>query len=229
MKKTIVFLAVVLAFLNLPSTTKQCINFKCSQMRIPLYQKALGFLDRHYSYARLTRTILDGAPADKGRLLKLFEWTSDNIRRVPEGYPVIDDHVWSIITRGYGASDQSADVFVTLCHYARIQAFYRVIYSLDKKRALVISFARLEGDYRAFDTYNGTYFLNREGEFARTRDLKEGTWRLKADKSSGPAVDYQEFFNNLPDEVSRGFDRGSIQSPLTRFIYAFREWVKRKK
>ena len=56
--------------------------------------------------------------------MEIFIWTCENIRKQPDGLPVIDDHVWHIIIRGYGEPDQSSDVFTTLCNYAGIRAFY---------------------------------------------------------------------------------------------------------
>ena len=46
----------------------------------------------------------------KKKTLKIFIWTHKNIRKAPEGLPVIDDHVWHTIIRGYGINDQSSDV-----------------------------------------------------------------------------------------------------------------------
>ena len=47
----------------------------------------------------------------------------NNIRYVPE-MPVIDDHPFHIIIRGYGVNDQFEDIFTLLCNYAGIDAYY---------------------------------------------------------------------------------------------------------
>ena len=59
------------------------------------------------------------------RVLAVFDWTARRIQPTPEGWPVVDDHILNIIIRGYGMTDQRADVFATLTTYAGVPAFWQ--------------------------------------------------------------------------------------------------------
>ena len=115
----IVLLLVSLVFLlNVQVTTRQGINYKVTSIKIPLYLKLLDFFDRHYNYISLVSRITHGCINKETKILALFNWCYANIKDQPETLPVVDDHVWHIIIRGYGAGEQSSDVFTTLCNYA---------------------------------------------------------------------------------------------------------------
>ncbi len=132
--KPIVILIIIIGIttlININVTTEQCINYRCHSIRIPLYLKVLDFFDRHYHYKQLVREIIKNEKTDEGRVIKIFTWTYGNIRKVPSGFPVIDDHVWHIIIRGYGANDQFQDVFSTLCNYAGLEANFYYLFNND--------------------------------------------------------------------------------------------------
>lgn len=233
MKKIIVAITVVTiifsclaAILNIDVVTKQCINFQCATIKIPLYLKLLGFLDRHYNYKRLVAGILKGAATQEEKAVNLFAWTSNNIKKAPEGFPIVDDHVWYIIVRGYGASDQSSDVFVTLCNYAGLKAFYRIVYTKDRKSAIVLSFVELGGKWAVFEPYNGVYFENNSGLPASVGDIKSNNWKARNISGTGGDIDYGKYFENLPDNIHKGFSRAEMQSPLKRIFFEFKKWLK---
>ena len=110
--------------LNFTVTTQKGVNFKVQTIKIPLYLKALDFFDRHYNYKLITKRIIRDAQNEQDKAMKILEWTYKNIKRQPKELPVIDDHVWHIIVRGYGLNDQFSDVFTTLCNYAGMDAFF---------------------------------------------------------------------------------------------------------
>lgn len=212
-------------FLNMRVTTRKCVNFKCGIVEMPLFLKLLDFYDRHYNYHNLLRTVIPSSATPQEKAMAIFIWTHNNIKRLPDGYPVIDDHVWHIIVRGYGVQDQSADVFVTLCNYSGLDAFYRVIYSKDRQNEIILSFVRFEDGFAVFDTYNGNYFKNNRGSFASVDDIKNNNWIVSAFRSS-PQVDYGRFFESLPADVGSGFSRGKWQHPFNRLIFEVRRWLR---
>lgn len=229
MKKTIgILLSLALMFigvliiLNIPVITRKGVNYNWSEIKIPLYLKILDFFDRHYNYKELVRNIVIESNTDEDRIMKIFEWTYKNIRKVPEGYPIIDDHVWHIIVRGYGASDQASDVFTTLCNYAGRDAFFCYIFSDDKSSRIPLSFVKLNSRWYVFDPYTGAYFRNNNGDIANINEIRMGNWKLKslADSITG-YPDYKKYIINLPISIKQGLSRANIQSPLRRLIFEF--------
>lgn len=206
--------------LNIETTTRQGVNLKVRTLRIPLYLKALDFLDRHYNYKMLVKTVTAGAKTDEERAIKLLEWTHGNIRKNPESLPVVDDHAWHIIIRGYGLDDQFQDVFTTLCNYAGLDAFFNRVYSEDKK-GRSLSFVKLDDKWGVFDAYNGVYFKNVNGKIANLDDLSSGNWRAFNVGGGDIPNHYEKLFKNLNSDRFGDwtFSRAAIQSPIRRFIY----------
>ena len=93
---------VIVAVADLPTTTQQGVNYVVSAHSLPLYAKALDFVDRDSNYRRLSAAVMAGAAGDEAKMRAAFDWTTANIRATPLGFPVIDDHTWHIIVRGYG-------------------------------------------------------------------------------------------------------------------------------
>lgn len=215
---------IIVIFLNFQVSYKQGINFQVRSVSIPLYLKVMDFFDRHYNYKNLTGKIISPSDSEEQRVMKLLAWTHDNIRDVPEGFPVVDDHVWHIIIRGYGTVDQSNDVFTTLCNYAGVDAFFDFIYSADKNKMVVLSFVKLNNSWRVFDSYNGVYFKNRKGGIASLEDIKEGDWMVSsAARIIRQNSDYAKYLENLSPIGDIGFKRANIQSPLRRLIFQFKK------
>jgi hypothetical protein len=189
-----------------------------------LYLKALDFLDRHYNYKILTGRIISGSGGAEERALRILNWTCNNIRKNPYDLPVVDDHPWHIIVRGYGLDDQFQDVFTTLCNHARLDAFfYKVPLLSDQKKGKVLSFIRFDRGWAVFDAYRGIYFRNAKGGLATVDDISNGDWKAVS-ISNGEAPDlYGMFFENLRSvEYARWrSSRAAIQSPFRRLIYFF--------
>jgi len=213
--------------LNIDVTTRKGINFQVQTIRTPLYLKLLNFFDRHYNYKNLVKRLINNSDNEKERVMKLFEWTNYNIKRVPEDFPVIDDHVWHIIIRGYGTSDQSSDVFTTLCNYAGIDAFFTKVYTQDHSRRILLSFVRINGRWSVFDPYHGVYFKDNKGDLADIETLKLNRgWTIEGQKEKSEVVDYSSYFQNLPDIKDIGLKRANIQSPLKRLVYEIKKLLK---
>ena len=191
-------LIVIIVILNTGVSTKQGVNYKVHTLRMPLYLKILDFFGRHYNYKLIVERITGDSSGEKDKVLKIFEWTHKNIRKTPEGYPVIDDHVWNIIVRGYGEDDQSSDVFTTLCNYAGLDAFLSWIDTKSHDYYIVLSFVRINGALRVFDPYNGVYFKNNKGKLADIEEIGKGNWLIeKINTSNSHDVEYANYFKNL--------------------------------
>ena len=214
-------LAAAAIILNLGVTTLQGVDYKVRVIRLPLYLKLMDFFDRHYNYGVLAKRIVSGARCDEDRAMRIFEWTYKNIRNNPEELPVVDDHVWHIIVRGYGTDDQFQDVFDTLCNYANLDAFYFSVYPEKGNDRKALSFVRSGKRWVVFDVYSGVYFINKNGAIASINDLSGGDWEAVSIAKKEITCDYGRYFKRLNsiDFKKWWLSRGAIQSPARRFIY----------
>lgn len=214
----LISILLCVAALNLPVTTKQGVNYVVSTKRMPLYFKVLGFFYRHFAYQQLIKEITKDAKSDRGKILAIFKWTYKNIKQRPEGWPVIDDHVWHIVIRGYGENDQAADVFATLCNYAGVDAFYSWVYTRDRKQRIPLSFARIDSKWVVFDPFHGIYFKVEKDKLADVEAIRSGSgWTIEA-QDEKPTIDYAIYFDNLPPVKEIELKKANTQSPLNRLL-----------
>lgn len=220
-----VFIVCAGIILNLNVTTQQCIDYECHTISMPLYLKILDFFNRHYHYKQLVKNIVKDVATDEERVIKMFNWTYKNIKKAPAGLPVVDDHVWYTIVRGYAVNDQFSDVFTTLCNYAGIDAFYDWAYTQDKSGRISLSFIKINGKWYIFDPYRGAYFKDRAGNFATLEILKLGDGYIieYLDKQTTIDIDYGRYLTNLASLKEIGLVRPKIQSPLNRFLFEIKK------
>lgn len=209
--------------LNLQVSYYQGINYKITRVRIPLYLKIIDFFSRHYHYRELIKEIIGTSKGKEEKIFNLFEWTHKNIRNQPEGFPVIDDHVWHIIIRGYGVDDQFQDIFTTLCNYAGLEAFFLWVDSNEGKRRIPLSLVKIKEGWAVFDPYNGVYFKDSKYNFADIQTIKSGDYLLEA-ITQPIKVDYSSYIHNLPTVKNIGLTRANTQSPLNRLLFELKEW-----
>jgi len=218
---------IIIAILNTEVSTKQGINYKIHAVRIPLYLKIIDFLDRNYNYKQLVKSIINKEDNDEVRIKKIFDWTYQNIRKQPEGLPIIDDHVWYTIVRGYGATEQSSDVFTTLCNYAGMESFYSWIFNRANTHKIALSFVKTHSGWIVLDQRQGVYFKNKEGHLAGIEEIKNGNYIIEGLPGITTSdFDYREYFANLPDIKDISLSRGKIQSPINRLKYEFRKRMR---
>ncbi len=220
----IVVIIIILLILNINVTTRQGINYQWHTIKLPLYLKILDFFDRHYNSKQLVRTIIKDAPTQQEKVMQIFNWVHQNIKKAPEGLPIVDDHVWHIIIRRYGVDDQFQDVFTTLCNYAKVNAFFIEVGSEKGRKNKPLSFIKLKRGWSVFDAYYGVYFKNRRGETANIEDLLSSDWQAFSISNKEIPNYYPEYFNNLQtvNYTSWKFSRPATQSPISRFIC----WIK---
>lgn len=221
----IIIVIIIALILNINVTTQKGTNYQWYSVKIPLYLKILDFFDRHYNYKELTKTIIKDAKNDEERVMKIFTWTCENIRGVPYGFPIIDDHVWYIIVRGYGAADQYSDVFTTLCNYAGIDAFFSLVDTKDRVRIIPLSFVKIKEKWCVFDPFRGVYFKNNKGSLADVKVIKSGRYSVQG-RTGAIEMDYSSYISNLPSIKDMGFKRANIQSPLNRLLFEIKKWRK---
>ncbi|MDD4979781.1 MAG: transglutaminase-like domain-containing protein [Candidatus Omnitrophica bacterium] len=212
----ILILISIFVFLNISVTTRQGINYELHTIKIPLYLKVLDFFDRYYNYKELTKRIVKDAGSEEEKIMRIFEWTHNNIRKAPQELPLVDDHAWYIIVRGYGAKDQSQDVFTTLCNIAGIDAFFSTVSNEDKTDEIPLSFVKMQKKLYVMDAYHGVYFKNSKGRLA---DIESRNDWVKVSLDNEPNIDYTPYLDNLCTIKDFYLSRPSIQSPLNRLLF----------
>lgn len=224
----LVLLFFVLA-LNIKVYTRQGVDYNISFIKIPLYLKLFDFFNRHSNYRALVSRIVDKMDSKEQKALKIFAWTYNHIKSQPPGLPIIDDHVWHTIIRGYGAGEQSSDVFTTLCNYAGLNAFYSWAFTAEHTDKIVLSFVKIEGNWVIFDVRHGIYFQDKSGRLADINEIKGGDYSTKkiADTSE-PGTDYKVFFANLPAMDDASLCRANRQSPVNRLIFELKKRINPK-
>lgn len=210
---------VSLAFAaNLPVTTRQGVNFEVSTHRLPLYLKAFEFLDRDAQYRQLAREITQGAASDQERVVAVFDWTARRIQPAPDGWPVVDDHILNIIIRGYGLSDQRADVFATLTTYSGVPAFWRKVHAPGTRDGVILTFVHVDGRWVVADVANGFLFRTVSGGLASADDF--ASRRVTMPAAAGSLVlgstPYSQVFTQLRTPPIPRPLRAELQMPWPR-------------
>jgi hypothetical protein len=223
--------ASVLCLFNIKTSTRQGINHKVRVYNIPLYIKAIEFIDRDYRYRALAREITQEKPDDEEKVLAIFQWVRANIKTdIPDGWPIYDDHILNIIIRGYAASDQINDVFTTLCAYSGLPAGWTRVFVPGNRQGLVLSLVNVRGRWLVFDLFRGVYFINREGKIASTDDILSG--RYKKDGSSSrtgsSSLTYEDYFKHMERYLGNITLRAEKQMPFHRMFYEARGLLGRK-
>jgi hypothetical protein len=208
------------------------INGRYSVIKMPLYVKWTQFLARHYEYARLAREITSGKKGDEEKTLAILEWTRDNLKDIPPGMPVCDDHILNIIIRGYAVPEQFQEVFTTLCSYSGVQAFYEKVYDCEHRKKYIISYVKIAGKWRPFDAHTGIYFKNHMNHIASVEDIASD--RSLIDKAGIDnifieGIPYKEFFLNLKPVTGPMTLRAQKQMPFHRILYEMRKALKIEK
>lgn len=202
-------------------------NQKIHEYKIPLYLKVLNFFDRHYNYGWVVKRITEDVEGDEEKILTLLEWTVGNIYRQPESLPVMDEHVWSVIVRRYGDIGNFNDAFSTLCNYAGINAFLKVVEA--EKITTVVTLARIDQKWTVIDPANGVYFRNSKGGMASIEDMKRGDFKaVRVTNIVNWVIDYSLIPGGLPEKINfglLGIGRANIQSPVNRFLFQLMQWI----
>ena len=208
-----------------PASTRQGVNFQVSTHSIPSYVKIIDFFHRHYQYRFVARDITRDLTSDRARVLAVFDWTRRHIRAVPQGWPIVDDHILNIMIRGYGAEDQMADVFTTLSTYAGVPAFWQQMRTERGDGWQVLAFARVDGRWAMFDVANNVVLRDQQGRLADLAALYADP-ALMATVAAMPAPDgvpYSRYLERLrPLPVPHPL-RAEQQMPVARCLFELRK------
>ena len=131
---------------------------------------------------------------------------------------MVDDHILNIIIRGYGLSDQRADVFATLVTYAGVPSFWRNVKAPGTRDGVILTFARVDGRWVVLDVANGLMFRNERGELASAEDFAANHATLPAAARSlmTGSTPYSRVFTQLRMPPIPRLLRAELQMPWPR-------------
>ncbi len=219
--------AAALALLFVPTDTRQGVDYVVTSRTTPLYAKALDFVRRDLRYRDLAARITEGRRTDIERVMAVYRWTRENIRDVPPGVAVVDDHIWNIVVRGYGTDDQKVDVFTTLATYGKARAFWTLLRPVRSCNYLPISLVQVDGRWIVLDVVNGIVFADARGRSASTEDLagEPGIVSSAARGRRYHGLPYTDYFENFcPAAVPKTL-RAEKQMPRLRLLFETRAMV----
>jgi hypothetical protein len=205
-----------------PTTRFVGVDFVISQQTLPLWVKAVEFVDRDANLARTAGAVLSGVEGEEARAAAALAWTRANIRYAPPGLPVVDDHIWHIIVRGYGQSDQMADVFTTLLAYSGVRAYWAFVG--ERPGQIPMSYVWIRDRWRVFDVMRGIAFRNVAGELATPEEIAADHTLIRL--AAAPIVDdiegYLARFAGYQAAPAPAVLRAELQMPGRRLWYETR-------
>ena len=218
-------IAAIAAVVMLPAHTRQGVDFHVSTLSIPAYVKVTDFVDRHWHYGLLAREVAAGQSTDRARAVAIYRWTREHVRHAPDGWPIVDDHILHIIIRGYGQSDQLADVFTTLTSYAGLPSYWIKIRRAEGN--VIFSLVNIDGRWTVFDVWNDFAFLDERGDWPDATQLAADP-TLADPIVRGFAVNgrpYADYLAELPQHPAPHTTRAELQMPWPRVLYEVRRAV----
>ena len=224
----VVVMAIGVTVACWPTTRYVGVNHVVSTQQLPLWAKATDFIDRDANLASATRTILGAVNGDEAKAAAAMAWTRANIRPIPAGFPIVDDHVWYIMVRGYGQDDQRADVFTTLLAYGGVPAYWMVIGT--PPNSLTLSYALVGGLWRIYDVSNGIAFRNAGGELATPDEISANHDLVRA-SAAGVIADvdaYVAAFDGYASPLAPEVLRAHLHMPGRRLWHEARRLLGRQ-
>lgn len=218
-------LATVMTIACWPTTRLVGVNYVVTPETLPLWAKVVNFIDRDVNLSRLARVVLSGAADDEARAAAALAWTRANVRPTPPGLPVIDDHVWHIVVRGYGQPDQQADVFTTVLTYSGLPAYWHLIGARPEE--VPLSYVWIRDRWRVYDVARGLVFRDRGGDLATPEVIATdaGLVRAAAATAGLDADRYLAHFAGYRAPRAPDVLRADLQRPGRRLRHELRKLI----
>ena len=209
-----------------PATRWQGVNYHVQQQHMPLGLKLVAFLHRDAEYRHLVSTLVPSRADRDATILQLFEWTRAHIRPVPEGFPIVDDHVWDIIVRGYGTQDQAADVFATLCAYAGIPAQLQFLRISGRAAAFGVALVQCSHGWGVFEPQHHIIIRSADGSVASLAQVHADPTLIARCVPNQMFAGYPlaRYFETLPSGLDAGFSKPDQQMPWRRLRMVPSRW-----
>jgi hypothetical protein len=209
---------VVAAFWPVSRSTG--VNHVVSRSTLPMWKKASEFLARGGHLEQTADLALGHVSGEEPKALAALAWTRANITHAPPDRPVIDDHIWNVIVRGYGQADQLADVFTTLLTYQGVPAFWSNVGRSPMVNP--VSYVWIAHQWRVFDVARGLIFRTESGALATAADLAAdpGIVRRTAQQARLADLDgYLALFEGYRPPDRPDILRAELQMPRRRLAF----------
>lgn len=248
MKKKILYSSILLLivlciiFMTNQGTRYTGINYIVVEERVSNFKKITDFYERYRNYKKLIEKI----NLDKGKDNKVINtatWIYDNIEKISDNETIIDSHTWTIIERRMGVNDQFSDALSVLLVFNNTDSFFRSIFN---GKGHPLTFFKHKNYWSLIDPYYGVYFLNKQNQFCKLKNLKNKNcffFHLKfgeINKNHLGKIFYDKKFNNLKNledyynflfkdlpkskeiddtDIYKRGGRSYVQKPLHRLVY----------
>jgi hypothetical protein len=222
-------IAMTVTIASWPTGRYVGVNYVVGRELVPLWKKASEFVERDARLRRISEDVLGDVSGSRAKADKALGWTLVHIAHAPKGKPVIDDHIVSIIERGYGESDQQADVFTALLTYAGVPAYWQ---SLGKAPdQLPISYALIDGRWSVFDVTRGLIFRTATGDPATPEDIEQDPDLVRREAlaagMAGLVDNYWSYFRDYRAASPPNVLRAELQMPWPRLSFELRKAMGR--
>jgi hypothetical protein len=217
---------VLLALLvgQIPTAGLEGVDDRIIVHRMPLWEKAAKFYIRHREFLQWAEEAAGGETDPQRRVLRLMEWTRSQVKPIPSGLPLVDDHISHIVLRHYGNDGQLAEVFTALATYTGNEGRWGKASSPPGASArAILCFIESGGKWWALDVWNGGWFETASGQIATIENFKHPErlrQRGQAPEQLG-GLPYISYFQDVEGVFKRSFSRARGQMPWPRLLMLF--------
>ncbi len=209
---------VLLLVAQIPATSLEGQNATVKVHHLPLWEKVARFWIRHREFQRMAEEAAAGETDARKRVLRLMEWTRKQVRLIPPGLPLIDDHISHIVLRHYGNEGQMAEVFTALTRYTGNPGLWEWSGIPGSTERIVLSFVQSDDGWWVFDVLHGAWFETENGRIATVQDFA-ALDRLRP-RGGAPETlggkPYLRYFGAAHKVFEKSFSRAAEQMPWPR-------------
>ncbi|MDE3242187.1 MAG: hypothetical protein KGO52_05645 [Nitrospirota bacterium] len=205
---------------QIPTTGLEGVDDRMIVHRMPLWEKAAKFYLRHRQFQRWAEEAAGGETDPQRRVLRLMEWTRSQVKPIPSGLPLVDDHISHIVLRHYGNDGQLSEVFTALTTYTGNEGRWEAYSPPGASARAALCFIESEGKWWVFDVWNDGWFETPSGQIATIEDFKHPEQlrrRGQAPELLG-GLPYINYFQDVEGVFVRSFSRASGQMPWHRLL-----------
>ena len=211
-----------------PVQTRIGVDYEWSERSIHFYEKATNFFSRHFQTRHLVSNLLEEIDYPEEQLQLLFAWSRDHVQSTPPGLPVVDDHVWHILVRGYGATDQRTEAFALLASYAGFPATVTVMRIPGTANGLIVALVKIDQLVHVFDVERGLVFLDEYGQLIDAARLATAPEVVRS-ITNGIEIAGRPYEHYVPSllNLDLTFNRMELQKPWPRLKHETLQFVNR--
>ena len=157
MKKTIVFILLVITFLYL----------------IPFYKYVKGELTIGYiSSSIIVNSRVDKNQSDSLKALILFDYVVSRLKYPTKNHLPIDDNCFQILKYQFASCDQQSNVLIYLSSIAKMEGRLLFLYGSDSISHHSVAELKIGNSYRVFCPYFKKVFYNRKKNLATMTEIQ---------------------------------------------------------